>query len=135
MTGARILHMCVGVHDLARAEAFYRDALGLAVIDRYTSPEGWSISYLKNELSEAELELVAWESARERPRVQDQDIHLAVSVDDLEAVHAHISALSPKVEPITDAIVGQGRRLSRYFFATDLDGNWIEFVERNARFR
>lgn len=135
MTGARILHMCVGVRDLAHAEKFYREALGLEVLDRYASPEGWHISYLKNDQSEAELELVAWESARQRPWVQDQDIHLAVSVESLEAEHARIATLSPKVDPIVDAIVGQGRRLSRYFFATDLDGNWIEFVERNARFR
>lgn len=134
MTQARVLHMCVGVRDLARAEHFYREALGLEVLDRYTSPEGWHISFLKNERSEAELELVAWESERERPWVQNQDIHLGVSVENLEDEHARISLLSPKIEPIVDAIVGEGRRLSRYFFATDLDGNWIEFVERNARF-
>ena len=131
---ARFLHMCVGVRDLARAESFYHAALGLEVIDRYTSPEGWSISFLKNERSEAELELVAWGDGREQPRVHDQDTHLGISVTDIEAEHRRWSALSPKVEPITDAIVGEGRRLSRYFFATDLDGNWIEVVERNARF-
>lgn len=132
---ARILHMCVGVRDLARAEAFYRKALGLEVLDRYTSPEGWHISFLKNEKSEAELELVAWETQPDRAPERNQDIHFGVSVENLAAEHARISALSPKIEPIVDAIVGDGRRLSRYFFATDLDGNWIEFVERNARFK
>ncbi len=93
-----------------------------------------SISYLKNDLSEAELELVAWENTPKRPWFQDQDIHLAVSVACLDAEHQRWSAFSPKVEPIVDAFVGEGRRLSRYFFATDPDGNWIEVVERNARF-
>ncbi len=37
---ARFLHMCVGVRDLPRAEVFYREALGLEVLDRYKSPEG-----------------------------------------------------------------------------------------------
>ncbi len=47
MTSARLLHMCVGVGDLARAENFYREALGLEVLDRYMSPEGWHISFLR----------------------------------------------------------------------------------------
>jgi lactoylglutathione lyase len=130
---AKMLHACVGVSDLTRAETFYREALGVEVRDRYTSEAGWTVSFLKNTLTEMELELVAWAGQPDRRLVQSQDIHIGVSVDDLEAEHRRLSALAPTVEPIVDHLV-EGKPFARYFFAADPDGNWIEFLERNARY-
>jgi len=57
---AKLLHMCVGVSDLVRSENFYRELLGLEVRDRYSS-DGWTVSFLGNDRSPMELELVFWE--------------------------------------------------------------------------
>lgn len=130
----KMLHTCIGVGDLAQSEAFYRRALGVTVRDRYSSDAGWTVSFLKNDETEMELELVVWAGRPDRKIVQSQDIHLGVCVADLEVEHARIKTISTNVEPIVDHLV-DGRPFARYFFATDPDGNWIEFLERNARYR
>lgn len=130
---AKLLHMCVGVSDLSNAEAFYRELLGVEVKDRYSS-DGWTVSFLSNDQSTMELELVVWENAELNYKPPGQDVHLGVCVDDLEEEHVRVSKLSPRCEPIVDNLV-DGKPFARYFFATDLDGNWIEFLERNGRYR
>ena len=131
---AKLLHMCVGVSDLARSEQFYREALGVAVRDRYSSADGWTVSFLANESSTMELELVIWDQQPLRYAQPGQDIHIGVCVDDLEAERDRMSAISAQVEPIVDHLVA-GQPFARYFFASDPDGNWIEFLERNERYR
>jgi lactoylglutathione lyase len=130
----KMLHACVGVSDLERAEAFYRRALGVEVRDRYSSEAGWTVSFLKNAETDMELELVVWDRPSRPRSVQSQDIHIGVCVDDLEAEHKRLSAFAPKVETIVDHLV-DGRPFARYFFVADPDGNWIEFLERNERYR
>lgn len=131
--GAKLLHMCVGASELARSESFYRELLGLEVRDRY-SADGWTVSFLANAASTMELELVAWEGGGLRYRPPGQDVHLAVVVEDLEREHERAGRLAPRCEPIVDHLVN-GRPFARYFFASDPDGNWIEFLERNQRYR
>jgi lactoylglutathione lyase len=130
---AKFLHMCVGVSDLARAEAFYRELLGVEVRDRYSST-GWTVSFLRNDEAAMELELVVWEDGKMHYSPPGQDVHLGVCVEHLEDEHRRVSALAPRCEPIVDHLVN-GRPFARYFFASDPDGNWIEFLERNSRYR
>ena len=130
---AKLLHMCVGASDLARSEAFYRDLLGLEVRDRY-SADGWTVSFLGNESSPMELELVYWDGGGLKYRPPGQDVHLAVCVEHLEEERERVAKLAPRCEPIVDHLVN-GRKFARYFFASDPDGNWIEFLERNERYR
>ena len=130
---AKLLHMCVGASDLKKAEAFYRELLDVEVRDRYSS-DGWTVSFLTNEQSAMELELVTWQGGGLNHKPPGQDVHLGVCVADLDLEYARVSKLSPKCDPIVDHIV-EGKPFARYFFATDLDGNWIEFLERNKRYR
>jgi lactoylglutathione lyase len=134
MMVAKLLHACVGVSHLGQAEAFYCQALGVTVRDRFSSEAGWTVSFLGNDLCEMEFELVAWEGQPDRKIVQSQDIHLGVCVDDLDAEHARMTTISGAVEPIVDHLI-DGRPFARYFFAADPDGNWIEFLQRNERYR
>ena len=131
--GAKLLHMCVGARDLKKAEAFYAELLGVRVKDRYSS-NGWTVSFLSNEQSSMELELVAWEKNALNYQPPGQDVHLAVCVDDLDSEYERVRTLAPNCEPIVDHRV-DGKPFARYFFASDLDGNWIEFLERNERYR
>ena len=129
---AKMLHMCVGVTDMARSERFYKDVLDLDVRDRYANEAGWTISYLSNGESAMELELVVWKTPGLTYAPPGQDIHVAVAVDDLEAEHARVSKIA-RTEAITP-VVFDGREVARYFFAADPDGNWIEFMSGDGRF-
>jgi len=80
-----------------------------------------------------ELEIVVWEHGKLNYKPPGQDVHLGVCVDDLDAQHVRVSRLAPRCEPIVDHLV-DGKPFARYYFATDLDGNWIEFLERNERY-
>jgi len=124
--------MCVGVTDLDRSEEFYRALLGVDVRDRY-SANGWTVSFLRNDTAAMELELVVWEDGHMHYSQPGQDVHLGVCVEDLDTEHRRVSALAPRCEPIVDHLVN-GRPFARYFFASDPDGNWIEFLERNKRY-
>ena len=74
---AKMLHMCVGVTDMARSERFYKDVLDLDVRDRYANEAGWTISYLSNGESAMELELVVWKTPglTYAPPGQDTTLH------------------------------------------------------------
>lgn len=123
--------MCVGVSDMARSERFYKQVLDLDVRDHYVNEAGWTISYLSNDESAMELELVTWRTPGLTYSPPGQDIHVAVQVSDLDAEHARVSKLA-RTEPIIP-IVFDGREVARYFFAADPDGNWIEFMSGDGR--
>lgn len=131
---AKMLHMCVGASDLDRSERFYHDALGLEVKDRYPSEEGWTVSFLANAEATMELELVTWVKPGLRYGPPGQDVHVGVCVEDIEAEHARLSRIASRIEPITTHW-HEGKPFSRYFFAADPDGNWIEFIGRTERYR
>ncbi len=129
---AKLLHMCIGTSNLERSEGFYRELLGLEVRDRYSS-DGWTVSFLGNDASAMELELVFWEGGGLKYQPPGQDVHLAVCVANLNAEHERVGTLAPKCEPIVDHLVN-GKKFARYLFACDPDCNWIEFLERNERY-
>lgn len=59
--------------------------------------------------------------------------HLAVSVGDLEAEHARVTAAGLSPDPLKT--LERGPFSARYFFLTDPDGYRIEVVQRGGRFR
>lgn len=129
---AKAIHSMIRVLDLDRSIAFYRKALGLAVVDRFDFDD-FSLVYLGNDESEFELELTANEGATE-PYDQGTGYgHFAVSVDDVEAEHERLESAGLDPEEIKELHHG-GSLLGRYFFLTDPDGYRIELLERSGRF-
>jgi hypothetical protein len=45
-----------------------------------------------------------------------------------------MAAIASRIEPLTDHLFG-GRLFARYFLVADPDGDWLEIVSRNGRYR
>ena len=129
---AKMIHSMVRVRDEAASLAFYRAAFGLEVVDRFPF-EGFTLIYLRNDKQDFELELTV-NAGRDAPyALGDGYGHLAVSVPDIEAEHARLTAEDLKPTPLKSLEHG-GKPLARFFFVSDPDGYKIEVLQRAGRF-
>jgi lactoylglutathione lyase len=129
---AKMIHSMIRVADEARSVAFYEQAFGLTVADRYPF-DGFTLIYLRDAETGFELELTV-NGGRDKPYdLGDGYGHLAVSVDDLDAEHARIEAagLNPGALKQMDR---DGKPFGRFFFIADPDGYKIEVLQRGGRF-
>ncbi|WP_343503241.1 VOC family protein [Alloyangia pacifica] len=129
---AKPIHSMIRVLDEARSLAFYDTAFGLKVADRLDFPD-FTLIYLRTPESDFELELTVNKGRTEPYEIGDGYGHLAVSVADLEAEHARLTAagLAPR-KLVEFAPVGEV--VGRFFFIADPDGYQIEVLERSGRF-
>lgn len=118
----RVLHAALLVSDLARAEAFYGDALGLMRAPRSLDfPGTWY------QIGEFQIHLIvgivgaAGERAPGNPHKWGRNAHLAFAVADLEAVRSRLEAGGYALQPSSS-----GRAA---VFARDPDGNIIELAQ------
>jgi len=129
---AKLIHSMIRVTDEARSLAFYESAFGLSVADRLAF-EGFTLIYLSNAEEDFELELTV-NHGTSAYELGNGYGHLAVSVPDLDAAHAEISALgAPCTAPRELALHGQ--TVGKFFFVTDPDGYKIEVLQRAGRFK
>jgi lactoylglutathione lyase len=121
----KLLHTRYRVADLERTIAFYRDVLGLAEVDRKTSPRGSKLVFLKAPQSEELIEIC--EFAESGPVVVGPDLtHLAFEVDDLAAFAKHAAA---KGHPLSDGPTPTGNG-SMIAFVDAPEGYEIELIQR-----
>lgn len=131
-------HVGVTVTDLDRAVAFYRDVLGLAVLDRFTvsgeafaravDVEGATGSFAHLDAGGARVELVEYSPAGEAASADRVDQpgakHLGVAVEDLDAFYEDLpDGVETLSEPRTTA---SGTRI---LFVRDPEGNLVELLE------
>ncbi len=121
----KLLHTRMRVSDLDRTIAFYRDVLGLEVVERKTSPRGSHLAFLAVPNSEELIELCSFPPSGP-VKVQEDLVHLAFEVENLDDA---IRSLTDKGIPITD---GPTRTASgsRFIFIDAPDGYEIELIER-----
>jgi len=129
---AKPIHSMIRVLDEARSVAFYRTALGLEVADRFAF-DHFTLLYLRAPESPFELELTVNHGRSEPYALGDGYGHLAVTVEDLEAEHARLTAAGIAPDPIRD-MEHQGKPLARFFFITDPDGYRTEVLQRRGRY-
>jgi catechol 2,3-dioxygenase-like lactoylglutathione lyase family enzyme len=132
-------HLVVGVTDMDRALAFYRDVLGMeivfetlisgepfdAVLHATRKQEGRVVGGLLGGLMVELLSLGAKPSADNAGRRASTGIHnVSLSVTDLDDTHRRIVAAgyTPDQEPFEIGGV-------RMFFVKDPDGTAVEFIE------
>ena len=123
----------IRVLDENRSVDFYSKAFGLEIADRLDF-ETFTLVYMSNTESEFELELTVNKGRTEPYNLGDGYGHFAVSVDDLDAEHARISALGFTIGKIAE-FNRDGGLLARFFFATDPDGYKIEVLQRHGRYK
>lgn len=121
----KLLHTRMRVSDVDATIAFYRDVLGLAVLERKVSPRGSQLAFLSVPNSEELIELCSF-PASGPVRVQEDLVHLAFEVDDLDQA---IEQLQAKHIPITDGPT-QTSSGSRFIFIDAPDGYEVELIER-----
>jgi len=113
------------VSDMDRTIAFYRDVLGLTVLERKVSPRGSHLAFLSVPNSQELIELCSF-PASGPVHVQEDLVHLAFEVENLDQA---IDDLKAKNVPVTDGptLTSSG---SRFIFIDAPDGYEIELIQR-----
>lgn len=115
------------VSDMDQTIAFYRDVLGLEVVERKTSPRGSHLAFLRVPNSDELIELCSFPPSGP-VKVQEDLVHLAFQVDNLEET---IASLTTKGIQITDGPTTTSSG-SRFIFIDAPDGYEVELIERPA---
>ena len=129
---AKIIHSMIRVLDEARSVAFYDAAFGLKVAERLDF-DSFTLVYLSNAETGFELELTINKGRDEPYELGNGYGHLAVSVEDVDAEHARLTALGLNPRKLVDFAPG-GTVLARFFFIQDPDGYEIEVLRRGGRY-
>jgi lactoylglutathione lyase len=130
---AKAAHSMIRVLDEARSTAFYREAFGLDVADRFDFPT-FTLVYLRNGSNDFELELTINKDRKTPYELGDGYGHVAFVVDDLQAEHARFKSLGFEPRDIVD-FERDGALLARFFFVQDPDGYKIEVMQKHGRYR
>lgn len=129
---AKSIHMMIRVIDEAKSVAFYDQALGLRVKDRFDF-DGFTLVYLKNDENDFEVELTV-NHGRSEPYTHGTGYgHLAVSTDDVAREHQRVSAAGLGPTPVKE-FFRDGKLLAKFFFLQDPDGYKIEVLQRHGRY-
>lgn len=129
---AKMIHSMIRVLEEARALAFYDTAFGLKVAERLDF-ESFTLIYLANAETGFELELTVNKGRTEPYNLGDGYGHLAVSVADVDAEHARLTAEGLAPRKLVDFAPG-GTVIARFFFIADPDGYQIEVLQRAGRY-
>ena len=129
---AKLIHSMIRVLDEARSLAFYDTAFGLKVADRLDF-DSFTLIYLSNAEQTFELELTVNKGRTEAYNLGDGYGHLAVSVDDVDAEHARLTAAGLAPRKLVD-FAPAGSVIARFFFIADPDGYQIEVLKRGGRY-
>lgn len=119
----KIVHNNYNVFDLDKSIEFYKNALNLTEQRRLCSEDGsFILVYLGNENSPHQVELT-WLRDMERPyNLGDNEIHLALEVDDFDKAY--------ELHKKMDCICFENKDMGIYFIS-DPDGYWIEIMPAN----
>lgn len=129
---AKAIHSMIRVLDEARSTRFYDTAFGLKPAERLDF-DGFTLVYLSNPETGFELELTINKGRSEPYDLGDGYGHLAVSVADLAAEHARLTAAGLAPRKIVDFRNGDVP-VARFFFIADPDGYQIEVIARGGRY-
>lgn len=130
---AKLIHTMIRVRDLDASLKFYDEVFDLKPSHRLDFSD-FSLVYLRNAETEAEIELT-WNKGREQPYTHGDGYgHVAVVVPDVPARHAELVAAGHAPLPVKEFKHGD-TLLARFFFIQDPDGYKIEVLERHGHYR
>ena len=125
MNVTKFLHTRMRVSNMEQTIAFYRDIIGLEVVEQKVSPRGSHLAFLAIPNSEELIELCSF-PASGPVTVQEDLVHLAFQVANLDDT---IKELNNKKVAITDGPTTSSSG-SRFIFIDAPDGYEIELIER-----
>lgn len=114
-------HNNINVSDLEKSVAFYKEALGLTVSREKEADDGsFKLVFMGDNTTGHLLELT-WLRDMDRPYdLGDNESHLAMKVDDIEAALAHHKKM--------DCVCFENVEMGVYFI-NDPDGYWTEICQ------
>ena len=120
MGALKIAHTNFTVLDLDKSLTFYTEALDFQIVRRHEAQDGsFILVYLGDGTGGHQLELT-WLKDRTDPyNLGDNEIHLAVTTDDYDAVHKRHKEMGLNL--------WENEAMGIYF-VEDPDGYWIEVV-------
>ena len=117
----KMVHENYNVSNLDDSLKFYEEALDLKESRRIEN-ENFTIVYIKNELSDFELELTWLKDHPQKYNLGECEFHLAFITDDFEG------ALKKHKE--MGCVCFENKEMGIYFIE-DPDGYWLEIVPQN----
>ena len=120
----KFLHTRFRVSDMDKSIYFYRDILGMQVVEQKTSPRGSKLVFLKFPDMDCELELCSFPDSG-NVHVPEDLVHLAFEVDDLERC---IERLKVAGVLITEGPI-ESSNGTRFIFTEDPDKYEIELMQ------
>ena len=120
----KYLHTRFRVSDMDKSVYFYRDILGMKVVEQKTSPRGSKLVFLKFPDMDCELELCSFPDSG-YVHVPEDLVHLAFEVDDLEIC---MEKLKVEGAPITEGPI-ESSNGTRFIFTEDPDKYEIELMQ------
>ena len=120
----KYLHTRFRVSDMDKSIYFYRDILGMKVVEQKTSPRGSKLVFLKFPGMDCELELCSFPDSG-NVHVPEDLVHLAFEVDDLERC---IERLKMAGVLITEGPIKSSNG-TRFIFTEDPDKYEIELMQ------
>ena len=120
----KYLHTRFRVSDMDKSVYFYRDILGMKVVEQKTSPRGSKLVFLKFPDMDCELELCSFPDSG-NVHVPEDLVHLAFEVDDLERC---IERLKVAGVLITEGPI-ESSNGTRFIFTEDPDKYEIELMQ------
>lgn len=125
----RFAHTMIRVKDMDASIAFYKDKLGLELIEHFELPGAdATLAFLKDPKSGFEIELTFNHDGRDY-QLGDAFGHLAFFVESVDAKHDELAARDVPFSLIPKTMQN-GTRIA---FAVDPTGYKIEFIESPAR--
>jgi len=120
----KYLHTRFRVSDMEKSINFYRDILGMKVIEQKISPRGSKLVFLRFPDIDCELELCSFPNSGS-VQVPEDLVHLAFEVDDLNMC---VEKLKKAGIPITEGPV-ESSNGTRFIFIEDPDKYEIELMQ------
>ncbi len=116
------MHNNFNVLDLDKSIAFYKEALGLVEVRRFSPPDGsFTIVFMGDGRTGHQLELTWLKDRTEPYDLGDNEFHLAMCVEDIE------EAL--KKHKKMGCVCYENKEMGIYFIE-DPDGYWIELIPK-----
>lgn len=113
-------HNNFNVLDLQKSIAFYEEALGLKVVRQYEAPDGsFILAYMGDGVTPHQLELTWIRDRKEPYNLGENEFHLAMAVDDMEAAYAKHEKMG--------CICFENKAMGIYFIH-DPDNYWVEII-------
>lgn len=125
-TVTKLLHTRMRVNDIDATVKFYTEALGLTESRRHTSPRGAQLVFLATPNSDEEIEICQMPDGAPAVEVQEDLMHLAFEVEDLDQFAADAKAAGYELSD-GPTMTGSGSKIA-FFDAPE--GYEVELIQR-----